>query len=94
MTTNVTRTWLVSGPPGCGKSSWILKALQEHAGPCGYLRLAGFSDDALMHADDGCIDLAYLQDQVPGLRDLTKGDLAEIQIEDKDRKSTRLNSSH
>ena len=82
MTTNVTRTWLVSGPPGCGKSSWILKALQEHAGPCGYLRLAGFSDDALMHADDGCIDLAYLQDQVPGLRDLTKGDLAEIQIED------------
>ena len=82
MTTNVPRTWLISGPPGCGKSSWILKALQEHAGPCGYLRLAGFSDDALMHADDGCIDLAYLQDQVPGLRDLTKGDLAEIQIED------------
>ncbi len=35
------KTLLISGPPGCGKTSWILSRLQSHRGPCGYLRLAG-----------------------------------------------------
>ena len=26
-------------PFGCGKTSWALKALQDHVGPCAYLRL-------------------------------------------------------
>ncbi len=30
---------LISGPPGCGKTSWALKTLQDHGGPCAYLRL-------------------------------------------------------
>ena len=32
-------TWLISGPPGCGKTTWILNALRDHPGACGYLRL-------------------------------------------------------
>ena len=30
---------LISGPPGCGKTTWVLQRLQQHQGPCAYLRL-------------------------------------------------------
>ena len=30
---------LISGPPGCGKTTWVLQRLQPHQGPCAYLRL-------------------------------------------------------
>jgi hypothetical protein len=61
---------LISGPPGCGKTSWILSQLQVHKGPCGYLRLAGFPAEGCTQALDGGIDLAVLADHCPGLRDL------------------------
>jgi hypothetical protein len=64
------KTLLISGPPGCGKTSWILSRLQSHRGPCGYLRLAGTPDEGLSQARDGGIDLTWLQDQRPGLLDL------------------------
>ena len=56
----MSQTLLISGPPGCGKTSWILKRVQAHRGPCGYLRLAGYPDEGLAQAPDGGIDLAYL----------------------------------
>lgn len=64
------RTLLISGPPGCGKTSWILTELQRHGGPCGYLRLAGYPDEGQPQARDGGIDVTYLADQCPGLLDL------------------------
>lgn len=70
------QTLLISGPPGCGKTSWILNQIQGRLGPCGYLRLAGYPDEGLAMARDGGIDLAYLQDQCPALLDLGDPDLA------------------
>jgi len=64
------RILLISGPPGCGKTSWILSQLQAHKGPCGYLRLAGFPAEGCPQALDGGIDQAVLADHCPGLRDL------------------------
>ena len=72
----MSQTLLISGPPGCGKTSWILKRVQAHRGPCGYLRLAGYPDEGLAQAPDGGIDLAYLQDQCPRLLDLADLDQA------------------
>ena len=66
----MSRILLISGPPGCGKTSWILSQLQAHKGPCGYLRLAGFPAEGCTQALDGGIDLAVLADHCPGLRDL------------------------
>ena len=66
----MSQTLLLSGPPGCGKTSWILSQIQSHSGPSGYLRLAGYPDEGLLQARDGGIDLAWLQDQYPGLLDL------------------------
>lgn len=66
----MSQTLLISGPPGCGKTSWILSQLLSHPGPCGYLRLAGTPDEGLSQARDGGIDLTWLQDQRPGLQDL------------------------
>ena len=66
----MSETLLISGPPGCGKTSWILSRILRHRGPCGYLRLAGSSDEGLSQARDGGLDLAWLQDQRPGLLDL------------------------
>ncbi|MCS5700807.1 hypothetical protein NZK32_17335 [Cyanobium sp. FGCU-52] len=37
----MSQTLLLSGPPGCGKTSWILKQIQSHSCPSAYLRLAG-----------------------------------------------------
>jgi GTPase SAR1 family protein len=54
----MSQTLLVSGPPGCGKTSWILSQIQSHSGPSGYLRLSGYPDEGLAQARDGGIDLA------------------------------------
>ena len=69
-------TLLISGPPGCGKTSWILNRIRNHRGPCGFLRLVGYPDEGLLQARDGGIDLAWLQDQCPGLLDLADPDQA------------------
>ncbi|APD47725.1 GTP-binding protein [Synechococcus sp. CS-602] len=67
---------LISGPPGCGKTAWILKHFQAHLGPCGYLRLPGFADEGLQHAEDGGLDQAFLCDQCPELMDLADQDVS------------------
>jgi hypothetical protein len=72
----MSQTLLISGPPGCGKTTWIQNQIQAHRGPCGYLRLAGYPDEGLSQARDGGIDLAWLQDQCPGLLDLADFDQA------------------
>ena len=72
----MSQSLLISGPPGCGKTSWILSQIQSHSGPSGYLRLSGYPDEGLAQARDGGIDLAYLQDQCPELLDLGDPDLA------------------
>lgn len=69
-------TLLISGPPGCGKTSWILNRIRNHRGPCAFLRLVGYPDEGLLQARDGGIDLAWLQDQYPGLLDLADPDQA------------------
>ena len=65
-------TWLISGPPGCGKTSWILGKLKKHNSYCGYLRLSGFSENSLEQADSNEIDTVFLKDQIPQLIDLSK----------------------
>ncbi len=54
------QTWLISGPPGCGKTTWMLNSLKSHQGPRGYLRLPGTSTAGLEQAEDGGIDLIDL----------------------------------
>ena len=66
------QVWLISGPPGCGKTSWILGKLKKHNSSCGYLRLPGFSENSLEHADSNEIDSVFLKDQIPQLIDLSK----------------------
>lgn len=72
----MSQTLLISGPPGCGRTNWILNRIRSHQGACGSLRLAGYSvkDRALVR--DGDIDLTWLQDQCPGLFDLADPDQA------------------
>jgi hypothetical protein len=72
----MSQTLLISGPPGCGKTTWILSQLRSHPGPCGYLCLAGTPDEGLSQARDGGIDLTWLQDQRSGLLDLADPDQA------------------
>ena len=62
---------LISGPPGCGKTFWALKTLQEHTGPCAYLRLQGEQEEGLEQGVDSGIDLAWLKDQIPRLQEPT-----------------------
>ena len=61
------QVFLVSGPPGCGKTTWALKTLQSHSGSRGYLRLLGDQIDYLEQGLDSGIDQAWLQDQIPNL---------------------------
>ena len=70
----MSQTWLISGPPGCGKTSWILTTIRSHPGPCGYLRLSGLSEDGLEQGHNAGIDLAWLRDQRPQLQDLSQSD--------------------
>ena len=68
----MSQTWLISGSPGCGKTSWILKTMLNHPGACGYLRLDGHSDIGLEQASNSGIDQAFLKDQIPQLLDLSE----------------------
>ena len=56
----MSETWLISGPPGCGKTSWILDTFKNHQGSCGYIRLKGFSEIDLEQAISSKIDFNYL----------------------------------
>ena len=40
----MSQTWIISGPPGCGKTSWILNTFKNHSGNCGYVRFGGYSE--------------------------------------------------
>ena len=60
---------LISGPPGCGKTTWALQRLQQHPGPCAYLRLEGDKEAGLEQGEDSGIDLAWLKHQVPRLEE-------------------------
>ena len=75
-------TWLISGPPGCGKTSWILDTFKNHQGSHGYIRLKGFSEIDLEQAVSSKIDFNYLKDQIPGLVDLNSSSLASITSEE------------
>ena len=74
----MSQTLLISGPPGCGKTTWMLNSLKSHQGPRGYLRLPGISTAGLEQADDGGIDLNYLQDQISDLIDLSNTGQASV----------------
>ena len=69
---------LISGPPGCGKTTWVLQRLEEHPGPCAYLRLEGDKEAGLEQGADSGIDLAWLKDQVPRLDESTPSNAAEL----------------
>jgi hypothetical protein len=64
---------LVSGPPGCGKTGWILSRLLEHRGPRAYRRLEGVDPEGRPQALDGGLDRAFLHDRIPDLRELGDG---------------------
>lgn len=66
------QTWLITGPPGCGKSNWIRDALLRHEGPCAYLRLNSSRMEGLDHGPIAGIDSAWLRDQIPELEDLSR----------------------
>ena len=66
------QVWLISGPPGCGKTNWILSEIKKHGGSCGYIRLSGFSEKSLEQANSSEIDFVFLKDQIPQLIDLSK----------------------
>ena len=70
----MSQTWIISGPPGCGKTTWILNTLKAHSGSCGYLRLEGLSYPRLEQGNDANIDWHWLKDQIPHLNDLRSGD--------------------
>ena len=63
------QTWLIKGPPGCGKTSWIRDVLLNRRGACGYLRLNGLSHEGLEQGYNAGIDSTWLQDQIFGLQD-------------------------
>ena len=69
---------LISGPPGCGKTSWALKALQDHVGPCAYLRLEEEQEAGLEQGEDSGIDLSWLKDQIPRLEEVTPSNAAAL----------------
>ena len=43
---------LISGPPGCEKTTWALQRLQQHQGPCAYPRLEGEKAAGLQQGED------------------------------------------
>ena len=74
---------LISGPPGCGKTTWALQRLQQHQGLCAYLRLEGEKAAGLEQGEDSGIDLAWLKDQVPRLVEPATAGTTDLQ-EDND----------
>ena len=63
-------TWLITGPPGCGKTTWIRDSFLKHQGTCAYLRLSGSEQEGLEQGHNAGIDSTWLQDQIPELLDL------------------------
>ncbi len=78
----MSQAWLVSGSPGCGKTSWILKTMQSHQGKCGYLRLDGYPSSGLEQASNSGIDQTFLKDQFPELLDLSDSNQASRSQQD------------
>ena len=72
------QTWLIAGPPGCGKTNWIREKLLKHQGPCAFLRLDGWSHEGLEAGMNAGIDLTWLSDQCPQLIDLSPASLQEL----------------
>ena len=63
-------TWLITGPPGCGKTNWIRDTFLKHPGSCAYLRLSGSQQEGLEQGHNAGIDSTWLKDQIPELVDL------------------------
>ena len=63
------QTWLITGPPGCGKTNWIRETLLNHGGACAYLRLDGAAHEELGLGHNAGIDQSWLMDQIPQLED-------------------------
>ena len=66
------QSWLIAGPPGCGKTNWILKALKNHEGSCGFIQLNGYSEKLLEQPTSTDIDYVFLKDHIPHLIDISK----------------------
>ncbi|WP_269621750.1 ATPase [Prochlorococcus marinus] len=63
--------WLISGSPGCGKTTWILNKIQSNQGACGYLRLTEQANNNKEKSPESLIDYTFLKDQAPHLQDLS-----------------------
>jgi len=63
--------WLISGSPGCGKTTWILNTIKRNPGACGYLHLAEQAKNGQEKSPESLIDYTFLKDQVPHLQDLS-----------------------
>ena len=63
--------WLISGSPGCGKTTWILNTIKNHQGACGYLRLTEQAESDHEQLAVSQIDYTFLKDQVPHLEDFS-----------------------
>ena len=63
--------WLISGSPGCGKTTWILNTIKRNQGACGYLRLIEQANNNKEKLPESLIDYTFLKDQAPHLQDLS-----------------------